>query len=123
MRINIYNTTDRQRIDRPSIRRLVKKVLKDERKDLPAVNIIIADGRYLRRLNEIFLNRKRTTNVISFNLGEVSEIYLCDKMARDSYELNYYIVHGLLHLLGYDHRNKREGADMHRKCAEYLSNE
>jgi probable rRNA maturation factor len=123
MRINVYNTTDRQRIDIPSIRRLVKKVLNDEGHDLPAVNIIIADGRYLRRLNETYLNRKRTTSVISFNLGEVSEIYVSDKMARDSYELNYYIVHGLLHLLGYDHRNKREGADMHKKCTEYLSSE
>ncbi len=123
MRINIYNTTHRQRIDRPAIRRLVKKVLKDEGKAISAVNIIIADGGYLRRLNEIYLNRKRTTNVISFNLGEISEIYVSDKMARDSYELNYYILHGLLHLLGYAHRNKREGADMNRKCAEYLTNE
>ena len=123
MKTNIYNTAGRQYVDRRAIRRLVRRTLKGEGRELATVNIVIADSRYMRYLNETYLNRKRTTNVISFNLGEVSEIYVSAEMARDSYELNYYILHGLLHLLGYDHRNKRERLHMHEKCTEYLGND
>ena len=123
MQINVYNTTNRKDHDRQSICRLVRKVLKDEGKVIATVNIIIVDGKYMKHLNDTYLNKKRTTNVISFDMGDVSEIYVCDDMARDSYELKYLILHGLLHLLGYDHSNEREGEEMHSKCAEYLGDE
>jgi rRNA maturation RNase YbeY len=123
MKINIYNTADRRNVDRRVIRRLVRRALQKEGRKLTTVNVIIADGRYMKHLNETYLNRKRTTSVISFNLGEVSEIYVSDELARDAYELNYYILHGLLHLLGHDHNNWRQSAIMNKKCMEYLKNE
>jgi rRNA maturation RNase YbeY len=123
MKINIYNTADRRNVDRRVIRRLVRRALQKEGRKLTTVNVIIADGRYMKHLNETYLNRKRTTSVISFNLGEVSEIYVSDELARDAYELNYYILHGLLHLLGHDHNNRRQSAIMNKKCMEYLKNE
>lgn len=123
MQINIYNTTVRPHIDRRSIRKLVRKVLREENKDIPTVNIVIADGTYMKHLNEIYLNKKRTTNVIAFDMGEVSEIYISNDMARDPYDLKYFILHGLLHLLGYDHDSKQNSAEMNRKCAGYLDNE
>jgi probable rRNA maturation factor len=123
MRINLHNTTGRQRVERSFIRRLVKRVLENERKTINTVNIIIADGRYLRRLNEAYFGKKRTTSVISFDLGDVYEIYVSDEKSRDSYELHYYILHGLLHLLGYEHRDRQASADMRRKSIEYLRHE
>lgn len=123
MKTNIYNTADCQFVDKRAIRRLVRRTLREEGRDLGTVNIVIADSEFMRYLNEKYLNRKRTTNVISFNLGEVSEIYVSYEMARDSYELNYYILHGMLHILGYDHRNKRERLNMREKCTKYLGND
>ena len=120
MKTNIFNTAGCQYVDKRAIRRLVRRTLREEGRDLATVNIVIADSGYMRYLNEKYLNRKRTTNVISFNLGEVSEIYVSDEMARDSYELNYYILHGLLHVLGYDHRDKHERMKMREKCTKYL---
>ena len=120
MKTNIFNTAGCQYVDKRAIRRLVRRTLREEGRDLATVTIVIADSRYMRYLNEKYLNRKRTTNVISFNLGEVSEIYVSDEMARDSYELNYYILHGLLHVLGYDHRDKHERMKMREKCTKYL---
>ena len=120
MKTNIFNTAGCQYVDKRAIRRLVRRTLREEGRALATVNIVIADSGYMRYLNEKYLNRKRTTNVISFNLGEVSEIYVSDEMARDSYELNYYILHGLLHVLGYDHRDKHERMKMREKCTKYL---
>ena len=123
MQINLHNTTRRPRVERSFIRRLVKRVLRNEQKTVDTVNIIIADDQYLKRLNEAYFGKKRTTSVISFDLGEVYEIYVSDEKSRDSYELHYYILHGLLHLLGYEHRDRQESSRMRKKCIEYLQHE
>ncbi len=116
MQINLHNTTGRPHVERSYIRRLIKRVLRNEQKSVNTVNIVIADGHYLRRLNEAYFRKKRTTSVISFDLGDVYEIYVSDERARDSYELHYYILHGLLHLLGYEHRDTQESTNMRRRC-------
>lgn len=124
MRINIYHTAGRRPGARKDvIRRLIRKALRAEGKEIATVNIVIADDPYLRGLNERFFNKKRRTNVISFDLGEVSEIYVSQDRARDAYDIYYYILHGLLHLAGYDHRNVTERTRMHQRCLEYLEHE
>ncbi|UCG30816.1 MAG: rRNA maturation RNAse YbeY [candidate division WOR-3 bacterium] len=122
MRINIYNTTDRPRIKKEYIRKLVRRVLRKEGKEINSINIIIADSLYLRNLNKSYFKKNKKTNVISFDLGEISEIYVADEKATGAFELHYYILHGLLHLLGYDHRDEHETTAMHKKCTEYLRN-
>ena len=102
---------------------MVRKVLKAEGKQPNAINIIIADDTYLRDLNETYFDKKRPTSVISFDLDEVSEIYVSRDRARDVDDLYYYILHGLLHLIGYDHRNERESMKMQKKCMGYLRDE
>lgn len=68
----------------------------------------------------MFLNKNRTTNVISFNLDDVSEIYVsCDKI-KNIEQLYYYIIHGMLHIIGYDHKNKTGERLMDEKCLRYL---
>ncbi|MBE0432575.1 rRNA maturation RNAse YbeY [candidate division WOR-3 bacterium] len=123
-RINIYHAAGRRLSARKDvIRQLIRKALRSEGKQLAAVNIIIADDSYLRGLNERFFRKKRRTNVISFDLDEVSEIYVSQDRARDAYDIYYYILHGLLHLAGYDHRNVTERTRMHQRCLEHLENE
>jgi probable rRNA maturation factor len=123
MRIAIYTTGGRIPAKKESIRRMVRRALKAEGRQLKAMNIIIVDDAYMKKLNETYLGRKRSTNVISFDLDDVSEIYVSRDRAGDSYDLFYYILHGLLHLLGYDHRNKGERIRMHKKCVEYIRDE
>lgn len=123
-RINVYQTVPgRRRMRLDPIRRLVKRALSAESMKIAALNIILADDPYLHRLNLRFFGKDRRTNVISFDLGEVSEIYVSLDRARDADEVHYYILHGLLHLAGYDHRDRKESARMHRKCLEHLSYE
>jgi ssRNA-specific RNase YbeY (16S rRNA maturation enzyme) len=123
MRIDIYVTSGRTRANKTKIKRLIEKVLAAEDRQFTAVNVILTDDQYLTRLNEMYFKKKRATNVISFNLGEVSEIYVSEDRAGDVYELYYFILHGLLHAIGYDHRDRREDRSMEKKCVEYLRDE
>lgn len=76
--------------------------------------LLVGDGAS-RRYNRDYLGRDRPTNVISFPADEAGEwgqlIVNVDEAERQSgetgygllYLVGYYILHGLLHLSGYDH--------------------
>jgi probable rRNA maturation factor len=86
----------------------------------------------MTRLNETFLRHKGSTDVITFNYMEPhdqpclhGEIFIClDEAVHQARrfhttwqsELVRYVVHGVLHLLGYDDRNSRARRRM--KAAE-----
>ena len=73
----------------------------------------------ISRLNRRYLGHEGPTDVISFGLGRVGrrgavigDIYICPEVARDNakrqgisagQELLRLVVHGTLHVLGYDH--------------------
>lgn len=121
MRINVFNRYNKLSVDKKIVAHLVKKILKKERYKLGTLNIIITDNNYLKKLNKMFFKKNRTTNVISFNMEEVSEIYISGAKAKGNKEIYYYIIHGLLHIIGYHHRNQKENALMKNKCLKYLS--
>jgi len=121
LQINIYNLTKKKIVNQMRIKRLVRYVLKKEDfKNLNILNIIIADARYLKDLNKKFFNKNRTTNVISFNLDYIGEIYISVEDIGMTSDLYYYLVHGLLHIVGYDHQNKITQKLMDNKCQRYL---
>jgi probable rRNA maturation factor len=75
-----------------------------------------------RRLNKKFRNKNRATNVLSFSYGKnEGDVILCDPLIRreahtqgKSVAAHYahLVVHGVLHLRGYDHEKKRDAARM-----------
>jgi probable rRNA maturation factor len=104
-----------RRIQKKELRELIQKVLKAE-KCLKGVNIILADDELLTCLNERFKSKKGPTDVLSFPFEEedfLGEIYVSlDRAAEQAQqygatfndEIKRLVTHGLLHLLGYDHR-------------------
>lgn len=119
-KINIFNLTNKRISNKSKLRNFTYYVFKREGLNNPnIINIIIADARYLKDLNKKFFGRNRTTNVISFNLGEIGEIYISIDEVRQPKDLYYYLVHGLLHIFGYDHKTKRAEILMARKCLGY----
>jgi len=100
------------------------------------VSIAIVDDERISRLNEQFLKRRRTTDVLSFNLSDSQnpsekcfEIIVnaqlaarCAKHAQHSPqdELALYIVHGLLHQLGFDHQKPDQAEKMHQAEKQIL---
>ncbi len=96
------------------------------------VSILIVDDARIQELNRDYLQRDKPTNVISFSMLEGEEVSLhpqllgdvvisADTAARDASEagspfeneLYFLLLHGILHLLGYDHeRGTQEEAEL-----------
>ncbi len=95
--------------------------------DEAVFNIIIVDNNYIHRLNKEYRNIDRETDVITFALEDdktfnpeiriLGDVYISiDKAKSQSIEyghsllreLCFLAVHGMLHLLGYDHMKKEE---------------
>ena len=111
---------------------VIKRVLKHEKVKNANFSIIFVDLKEIRKINNDYRGIDRETDVISFafedkkadfNLGIrlLGDIYICiPKMEEQakSYghsikrELSFLTVHGLLHLLGYDHMNKETEKEM-----------
>jgi probable rRNA maturation factor len=88
--------------------------------------VLLTDDAEIRDLNARFRGKDTATNVLSFpagpnhwgRLGDVALAYgVCEREARDQGKpladhLRHLVVHGLLHLLGYDHEDEGEGDEM-----------
>lgn len=121
-KINIYNQIEKRIGNKAKIKSIIKYILRKESfKSLDEVNIIITDEGFLKNLNKKFFGKDRPTNVISFNLGTTGEIYISKDEIRKLEDLYYYLIHGLLHIIGYDHRNKKSEDSMHNRCLRYLN--
>ena len=109
-------------------------VLVDFSKKNSTINIIISDDEFLRKLKKDFFDVDAYTDVISFNLEDEGEnidgeIYISwdrindnadkYKQTADS-ELKRIIIHGILHLLGYDDQTKQEKLMMTELENKYL---
>jgi probable rRNA maturation factor len=88
------------------------------------VNVVVVGRRDGQRLNEKFRKKKKPTNVLSFAYGNGSgEVVLCHPViAREaraqgkslSAHYAHLVIHGILHLRGYDHATSRQAARMER---------
>lgn len=96
------------------------------------VEIILTDDKRIHEINKLYRGVDRATDVISFafqdtfdvlandivNLGEIYISLDKAKAQAKEYghsferELGFLTVHGLLHLLGYDHMNKDDEVEM-----------
>lgn len=96
------------------------------------VNIVICSDKMVRELNAAYRKLDKVTDVLSFEWHEdylLGEIYIArsqvkrqaPKFGNSFYmELKRMIVHGLLHLSGYDHHTVPERTVMRRREREIL---
>ena len=125
MKDYIFNTT-KEKIDTEELDKVITFACKHLKIDNPLLNIVIVDNKKIREINRDYRNKDAVTDVISFAFEEVKdvnykdvrflgEIYIsyerCKEQAEEyghsvKREFCYLGVHGLLHLLGYDHMNK-----------------
>ena len=99
------------------------------------VTILLGDDEKLRDLNAQFRGKNKPTNVLSFPALENNENHLGDVAiafgvtAREAKEAGksfahhatHLAVHGVLHLLGYDHENARDARKMEHLEIEILA--
>ena len=138
----IINETNENIKELEQINDFLNFVVKKEKLENCLFNIIIVDNEYIHKLNKEYRGIDRPTDVISFALeDEVDNIKLDFRVLGDIYisldktyeqadlynhsflrELSFLTIHGLLHLLGYDHMIKEEEEIMFKK-QEDLFNE
>ena len=107
---------------------IIKRVLEHERVENAYFEIIFVDEKEIRRINKEYRHIDKVTDVISFALEDkadnidmemriLGDIYICiPRMLTQAStyghspkrELSFLTVHGLLHLLGYDHMTKED---------------
>lgn len=130
----LSNHPDIQIKEKPA-QELVSHILKDELLPAREVNVIFVNDEYLKQLHRDFLNDDTYTDVITFDLSKPhakeveGEIYIsverADIHAREFQvsfleEIGRLIIHGMLHLKGYDDQTENGRKEMRKKEDFYL---
>lgn len=124
MPVTIHNHQELFKIDLSRIRKSLKRLLKELNCDDRAIGLLLVDDDEIQKLNNAYLNRNKPTNVLSFAMTEgefgninpqvLGDIVISVQTAyRDAVighidlmdEVEFLVIHGLLHLLGHDHEN------------------
>lgn len=114
--------------DPEAIRALVRTVLKGEGKDAE-LSIALVGDEEMAGLNRRYLGREGVTDVLAFPYesderslsgeiivnAELAEREAAGRSHGPDDELTLYVVHGLLHLLGYDDREAEAAARMRER--------
>lgn len=129
--IEINNLSGKyRRLDKSFLKKTAEKVLKGEKiKRSGEVSIAIVDSSEIQKLNKEYRKKNKPTDVLSFGkIGEeISEIVICPEEVEKNgenfkKEMAEVVIHGMLHLLGYEHEKKKsEEMAMFKKQEEYLS--
>ena len=137
----IINQLDEEIKEIEKINDFLNFVVKKENLHNCLFNVILVDNNYIRKLNKEYRGIDAYTDVISFALEDnIDEIKLDFRVLGDIYisigktrkqaeefghsflrEFAFLTIHGLLHLLGYDHMTKEEEEIMFKKQDELLN--
>ena len=133
--VAVSNCQRRVRVSTPRLRATAEAALRAlGRADLH-VDVTVVDDPAIRRLNARYLRRRKTTDVLAFDLHVpgpsrlMGEVIVCADTARRqarrvgvsvALELDLLVVHGLLHLAGWDDHEPREARLMHEREREIL---
>ena len=118
----IYDIDETADIDDDWLNTTCKNILKDNNHDTATISIILSDDKKLLQLKKKYFQQELLTDVITFNLEEdgdpiEGEIYISLNRVSENArkfrqeiekELKRVIIHGILHLLGYDDQSPEE---------------
>ncbi len=132
-KVSVLNRQDRVPVDRRKIGAAARRILKTLGYEGYELTVVLVDDREITRLNRQYFRRNRPTNVISFPLMDDSPVSLPSRLLGDVVisaetarrdagevgkkaedEILFLMIHGILHLAGYDH----EGSVAERRKME-----
>jgi probable rRNA maturation factor len=108
-------------VDRVKLREMVRTVLGGEGKMESEISLVFVDNPTIHLLNQQYLHHDEPTDVLTFPLSEpeseklvgelvigveVAQAEAADRGHDVQAELALYVIHGLLHLCGYDDRSR-----------------
>jgi len=120
------------------LKKKVFKFLKNKNGDL-SVNLV--SEKKIRELNKQYRGKDKVTDVLSFSMMEkgrsksekesdLGDIFICEKQVKrqakeykvsEKEEFKRMLVHGVLHLLGFDHQKTSEAKKMFKLQEDIIS--
>ena len=110
----------------------IEKILDDHNVELGCINTIFCSDVYLLELNREYLNHDFFTDIMTFSINSsplVADLFISIDRVKENaqtlslavpVELARVIIHGILHLLGYDDKNSVDIRTMRDKESHYL---
>ncbi|MBI2807730.1 MAG: rRNA maturation RNase YbeY [Planctomycetes bacterium] len=135
-KISIHSPQERITIDRGRMREIARAVLDGEAVKDHEISLAFVDNVTIHRLNKQYLDHDEPTDVITFpysNAGarklegelvigvEVAQEQAAERGHDVQIELSLYVIHGLLHLCGYNDKSPRDEATMRERERHYLA--
>ena len=135
-KISIATPQEIVEVDRARMREVARAVLEGEHIADYEISLAFVDNETSHRLNKRYLDHDEPTDVLSFPLSDPSakklagELVIGVEIGRDQAserghdvqaELALYVIHGLLHLCGYDDKSPSEADQMHERERHYLA--
>jgi len=141
MTILITDRQNRKKVSTEQVRETARALLAALGKAEAELSLLITDDDHIAELNRDYLGRTGPTNVIAFPMGGgdlpdiepelLGDVVIStDTAAREASDAGYameerfteLLVHGILHLLGYDHEtNEQDAAEMDAKSRELMT--
>jgi len=137
-KLRIYNRQKAHAIPLPWLRRIGKAALPGcfaalkspdaPLASLPEIEITIVNDTDIARVHGDFLDDPTPTDVITFHHGEIlisadtAQRQCLDHGQSVDYEVALYLIHGLMHLAGWDDHEAEEAREMAKRQEAILSN-
>lgn len=133
--IEVLNEQEFVPVDEDRFHEAVTAILRDARLEEAKIEILLVDDEEIRALNARFLNHDTATDVISFTLQrderflEGQVVLSGETAARSAVEYGWsgademllYLVHGVLHLTGYEDTTDESRRQMRTREREFLA--
>lgn len=126
-KVSVLNRQARVPVDRRKIGAAARRILKTLGYGGYELAVVLVDDREITRLNRQYLRRNRPTNVISFPMleetplsprgrilgdvvisSETAEREAAEVGKKTEDEVLFLLIHGILHLVGYNHEKVRK---------------
>jgi probable rRNA maturation factor len=135
IRISIASPQEIVSLEYARLKEVGRKVLEGEGIKEAKISLAFVDNPTIHRINKQFLDHDEPTDVITFPLSgkgaktlegelvigvEIAQEQATDRGHSVLDELCLYVIHGLLHLCGYDDRKKEDAKEMRRMERHYL---
>jgi probable rRNA maturation factor len=134
IKVTVANPEESVAIDHGRMRQIVRTVLEGEGIADAEISLAFVDNASSQRLNKRYLDHDEATDILTFPLGEAGgkltgELIVGAEVARAQAaerghdvqaELALYVIHGLLHLCGFNDKSAAQVADMRRRERHYL---
>lgn len=137
VKITVKNLQNRIPVNSKKVVKTVQKVLSQEGiKKSGEITLCFVNDTRIKELNLKYLGKNNPTDVITFDITELkdkdnifADIVISTERAIDNaktfktsplFELYLYVIHGVLHILGYDDKCKKDKLVMRKKEKDIL---